>query len=126
MQQNPRLNPHGVAGILFIVLMFGIAFFLNWNINWWYFVPAVVLYSWAVISLTRAEEQISEEEIPEERLSAEWLISRCLLACHLTLLFLAGGLLLHFQDYTYRPFFGDSAVISVGFLSVGYFISIRI
>jgi len=92
MQQNLKLNLHGVVGILFVLLMFGIAFVLHWNIDWWYFVIALVLYSGAIILLTRAEEA----ETTQTTLS---LIFRYLLGCHLALLFLAVGLLLHFQSY---------------------------
>ncbi len=52
MQQNLKLNPHGVVGILLVVLVFGVAYFLNWNINWIYFVVGVVLYAVAIIYLT--------------------------------------------------------------------------
>src|SRR5258706_1909769 len=98
MQQKLRLNPHGVAGILSIVLMFGIAFFLNWNVNWWYFVIAVVLYSCAVIFLSTQKENYTPT-YGGVISNYEWLISRCLFGCHLALLFLAVGLLLHFPGY---------------------------
>src|SRR2546428_13278873 len=50
-----RLNPHGIVAGLFIILMFGIAFFLDWNIGWGCFSVSVVLYSVPVISLTFIE-----------------------------------------------------------------------
>jgi hypothetical protein len=101
MQQNLKLNLHGVVGILFVLLMFGIAFVLHWNINWWYFVIALVLYSGAIILLTRAEEKGATTE------TGQLLIFRCLLGCHFALLFLAVGLLIHFPNYTLFGYHGS-------------------
>jgi hypothetical protein len=84
MQSKLEFNPHGVVGIVFIALLFGIAFFLQWHVNWWYFSIAALLYSIAIMSMTNTEVDF-----------------RWLLGCHLMLLFWAVGLLLHFQDYHY-------------------------
>jgi len=83
MQQNLKLNLHGLVAILLILLMFGTAFALKWNINWWYFVIAAVFYSTAVLFLT----------------SREWDVTfRLLLGCHFALMFLILGLFIHFPD----------------------------
>lgn len=83
MHPSLRLNTHGIVGILGIILMFGIAYALNWNISWWYFIPALVLYSLAILGLTRVKDQ-SE--------TFRWL-----LGCHLSLILLAIGLLINFN-----------------------------
>ena len=105
MLQGLKINPHGAVGVVFIVLMFGIAFLLNWNVNWWYFSIAVVLYSAAVISMTNA------------RADDRWL-----LGCHLTLLFWAVGLLLHFQDYSFQTSSGSETIPAL-LLGFFYFIA---
>lgn len=93
MQQRLKFNPHGVVGVVFLVLMFGIAFFLNWNVNWWYFSIAVVLYSVAIISLTLAEERTrARGYVSREFVGFVGSIHKWLLGCHLALLFLAVGL----------------------------------
>jgi hypothetical protein len=79
-----RLNPHGIVAVLLIILMFGIAFYLNWNIDWWYFSVSVVLYSAAVIFLTLIEERSLDVEGPT--------ITKWLIGCHLSFLFFAVGL----------------------------------
>jgi hypothetical protein len=104
MQSKLEFNLHGAVGIAFIMLMFGIAFFLNWNVNWWYFSIAILLYSVAVILFTNTGE-------------VRWV-----LGCHLTLLFWAVGLLLHFQDYIPRDVFGITWVYPAGLVEAGYFI----
>jgi len=83
--------------------MLGIAFFLNWNISWWYFIAAIILYFGTVVSLSREEDQlpraISGLKIWGSPWEEQWLIIRWLLGCHIALLFLAVGLLLRFPNY---------------------------
>jgi hypothetical protein len=99
MQQNLKLNPHGIVGGLLIILMFGIAFLLGWNISWWYFAIGVVLYSVTVISLTLAEEAMTTTQATgystttSPNIAKKLLIFRWLLGCHLALAFFAVGLI---------------------------------
>src|SRR6266487_5866173 len=118
MPQDLKLNPHGVVGLLFIIVMFGVAFALSWNINWWYFVITLVLYSVAVLFLTGWEEAIrkttqttgygssayqpSSKRDEKGLILAQCYIFRWLLGCHLALMFLAVGLLIRFPDYRDR------------------------
>lgn len=97
MQQNLKLSLHGMVGTLFVVLLFGVAFLLGWNIRWGYLVTALVLYSGTVIALTKAEEKATQQGSVTTRL----VIFRFLLGCHIALLLLILGLLIHFQDYHY-------------------------
>jgi hypothetical protein len=127
MQQNLRLNPHGLAGILFVILMFGIAFSLGWNINWWYFVLAIMLYSGAVLLLTGAEESAIKGIATNPSNTDKTLllmIARVLFGCHAALLFLAVGLLIRFQS---NDLIANSPVRSsyfiVGITRSGYFIA---
>lgn len=117
MQQNLKLNPHGVVGFLFITIMFGIAFALKWNINWWYFVIALVLYSVAVLFLTGREEATRQttqttgyglsshppsSKTDEKKLILDQCyIFRWLLGCHFALMFLGVGLLIHFPNSSF-------------------------
>lgn len=56
-----RLNPHGVFGIIAVIVMILIAFFLGWNIIWWYFVIAILLYASAIIVLTLNQERLRRD-----------------------------------------------------------------
>jgi len=83
MQHRLKFNPHGVVGVVFLVLMFGIAFFLNWNVNWRYFSIAVVLYSVAIISMTLVEERTrSRGYVSVEFVGFVGSIPKWLLGCH--------------------------------------------
>ncbi len=107
MRQNLRLNLHGVIGILFVILMFGVAYYLSWNISWWYFVTAIVLYSGAIIFLTYVEQNIRGTASSTEE---EAVLFRLILGCHLALLFLAAGLLLQFHSYAIPESLGGGAL----------------
>jgi hypothetical protein len=86
-QRNPKLNGHGLFGTLMIISMFVIAYVLQWNIPWLYFVLALTLYGAAVLILT------SQGEI-------DTVTSKLLLGFHLALMFLAVGLLIRFPSHT--------------------------
>jgi hypothetical protein len=102
-QRYLKDNFYGIIGLPILLLMLGIAFFLNWNISWWYFIAAIILYFGAVISLSREEDRlprtISGLKIIGAPWEEQWLIIRWLLGCHVALLFLAVGLALHFPNY---------------------------
>lgn len=106
MLRNFRINPHGIVAVLLVILMFGIAFFLDWNINWVYFSVSVALYSVAVISLTLIEEASSPSP----------LIFRLFIGCHLAVLFFAVGLF--FSDPNEWYFVGSGFVfgLAISFL----------
>jgi hypothetical protein len=89
-QKKARVNLHGLVGIVLIILMFGIAYYWNWNIDWVYFVAAIVLYAGAIIFLTIAQSNLKSVYYFD--------VLRLLLGCHCVLVFLALGLWLHFPD----------------------------
>jgi len=89
-QSKNSINFHGVVGILLIVLMFGIAFLYGWNISWWYFITAIVLYSGALLFLNLHEDIAVQGIAPE--------LFRFRLGCHLAFIFLVVGLAFHFQN----------------------------
>jgi hypothetical protein len=102
-----KFNPYGILGGVAIILMFGFAFRWQWNINWWYFLAATILYSLAVINLAHRGRSLT--------------IFRLLLGCHLALLILAVGLLLHFQDNRINLAFflaGTAAGVAFPFLLI--------
>ncbi len=86
------MNPHGIIGMALIILMFGIAFLYDWNINWWYFILAIALYSGAIIFMTLGEDFSEQGSGPAP------VLFRPRLGCHLAFIFLAVGLGLHFQN----------------------------
>src|SRR5438105_1356183 len=92
-----RVNIHGVIALGAIAAMVAVAFYLRWNIIWWYFVLAILIYSIAVISLTEAMEESGNlsryRNYPGAFQSFRWLLS-----CHFALLLLAGGLWLNFTN----------------------------
>src|SRR5260370_40684331 len=112
MRQNLRLS--GVFGVLMIIGMFVLAFVLEWHIPWLYFIAAIVLYAVAILVTTKAEEENPDVILGD--------LFRWFLGCHLALLFLAAGLLIHFQDAltTYPPYKPDagSAVVYMTFYFV--------
>lgn len=98
-QYGLKLRGHGMFGVLMIIGMFILAYVLQWNIRWWYFIAAIVLYAVAILVLTAIEES------PH---GVRGITFRWFLGFHLALMFLAVGLLLRFQDFPspsppYRP-----------------------
>ncbi len=47
-----RLNIHGLIGSILLILMFVIAYTQKWNIDWIYFIFAIVYYAGGVIFLS--------------------------------------------------------------------------
>lgn len=86
------INPHGIVGVAVIALMIGIAYVKEWDIDWLYFVLAIVAYAITVGSLTVAVES---ETDPSDR----FLLFRWLLGSHFALLLLAGGILLNWDGF---------------------------
>ena len=83
MQHRLTFNPQGVVGGGLLVLLFGMAFFLNGNVNWWYFSLAVVLSSVASISMTLGEERTrARGDVSVEFGGCVGSIPQWLLGCH--------------------------------------------
>lgn len=86
------LNPHGVFGFVAVLIMVGVAFILRWQINWWYFVLAILLYSIAIITGTLSQEDTHDQD-------ESFQLFRVLLGSHIAFIFLAGGLLLNPSNF---------------------------
>lgn len=102
-----KLNFHGLIGIFLVILMFIIAYFHNWNIDWLYFVAALVPYSIAIIYLTTGDDHDY----------------RFLFGFHCALAFLALGLWLNFGNIAVDAAFylaGWAAGLVIPFALVSY------
>jgi hypothetical protein len=86
-----RINVHGVMGLVAIALMVGIAFYLRWNIIWWYFVLSILTYSLSIITLTISTEKDTSYDAD---LAFRWPIG-----CHIAFLFLVVGFWLNFPNF---------------------------
>jgi hypothetical protein len=84
------VNLHGLVSLVLICCMFLAAFFLAWNIVWWYFVVAVMGYALVVALTTYLQDATN--------IRSDLTLLRFLLGCHLAFVFLLVGVVLHFKD----------------------------
>ncbi len=91
ISEHYRINPHGLFAMLLIVLLFRIAFFYIWNINWIYFVVTIVICYIGGIFLNFYLAPVDPLPSPLQR-------RRVLLSWYITCIFLVGGFGLHFKD----------------------------
>jgi hypothetical protein len=95
-------NGYGLLGLVAIALVVSVAFYLMWNIIWWYFVLSILIYSIAALWLTIYAEDSYGGYLHFEGvgpISEEFGVFRWLLGFHLALLLLAGGLWLNFSNF---------------------------
>jgi hypothetical protein len=90
-EKGAKFIPYGLVGILAIISMFGVAFYWHWNITWWYFTLALVLYSIVVISVTLIGE--------DAEASTNIFFIKSILGFHIALLILAVGLWFRFESF---------------------------
>ena len=86
-QSSFKFNGHGVVGVVAIGVMLGVAFLQNWNIDWLYFVIAVVAYSATILNFTSVEYLRRSVDI------------RWMYGAHIAFLLLAGGLWINIRGF---------------------------
>jgi hypothetical protein len=126
-----KINPHGVFGMISILIMLAVAFAKKWDISWLYLVVAITSYSIAVIGLTIHLDRLGEktEELRRQQyqnrklkqiIDEAFLGFRVLIGSHIAFALLILGLGLGFNSvYSATGFF---LVSVVGGLAIPFFL----
>jgi hypothetical protein len=126
-----KINPHGVFGMISILIMLAVAFAKKWDVLWSYLIVGITFYSIAVIGLTIHLDRLGEktEELRRQRYQDRKLKQtideaffgfRILIGSHIVFALLIIGLGLGFNSvYSAAGFF----LVSVaGGLAIPFFL----